>query len=771
MNKMRKVLILLDHQGILVRPYVHDGSEKDEVSARKWVLCAPTPYTTIDDDVLREVSGPRTFFSLNRSLTLKGVGAVKLSNLLVFSGFLLLASAVRAQSATQSGTPPTAVPGEVLVKFQPSVTAAQQGLINAELGAEVLSVIPGLGVQRVRSTQGDSADTLIAKFSANPFIQYAEPNSLYYLQTTPNDPRYNCQWGMNNWGAQSGTVGADVDAQEAWSVTTGTGVVVAVIDTGVDSTNTDLSPNLVTGHNFVSGEDPNSPTDISGHGTHVAGTIGAVGNNSIAVAGMNWHAKIMPLKISDSPIVGTSVDIAASAVTYAISNGAKLINASFIGPYSMTLDAAIQQANTAGILFVAAAGNASTQITSSNASSNFPCTSTQSNVICVAATDRTDHLANYNSPDPGPVPSGCPTPPANCGSPCQPGSNYGTGYVHLAAPGKEITSTTLTSAGSYATKNGTSTSAPHVTGTAALLLSYNSSLTVAQLKAAILNHVDLVPALAGKVTTNGRLNAFAALQSLESLPTAYAGYADGVNCAHIAGWAWDANHESTRVNVDIYDGATKIATVTANAFRSDLLTNGIGDGYHAFTLQPIPTSLNDGRTHTISVKFAGTSTNLNLSPTSLICQVSMFTTQTPTETDTASNYEDGTQFVSTLSGGIVGLRYWRAAGETGTHYGKLWNDSTGQLIAQLTFTGDTGSGWIATMFSTAINITANTKYRVSYNQNTQNVKIACGLNPPITNGPLTAQQGGYSTPSGTFPGPPNGTNTCSNLFADVIFSQ
>jgi hypothetical protein len=224
------------------------------------------------------------------------------------------------------------------------------------------------------------------------------------------------------------------------------------------------------------------------------------------------------------------------------------------------------------------------------------------------------------------------------------------------------------------------------------------------------------------------------------------------------------------VNVDIYDGAAKIGTVTANQFRADILAAGIGDGYHAFSFA-VPSSFNNGVTHTLSVKYAGTSTNLGFSPLPLICQVSMFTTQTPTETDTAANYEDGTQFSSSVRGSIVGLRYWRAVGETGTHTGRLWDDATGHLLGQLTFTSDTGSGWITTMFSSPIAITANTVYRVSYNQNAKNVKISCGLNPPITNGPLTALQGGYITPSGNFPGPPNGTNTCSNLFADIIFSQ
>jgi subtilisin family serine protease len=336
---------------------------------------------------------------------------------------------------------------------------------------------------------------------------------------TPNDPKFNCQWGLYNWGAQGGTIGVDIQAKSAWDVTTGTGVTVAIADTGVDTANTDLAPNLVGGYNFLNSS--TDVTDTNGHGTFVAGVVGAKGNNSAGIAGLDWGVRIIPLKISESPINGASVDIASQAVLYAISHGARIINASFRGPYSQTLDSAIQQANSAGILLVAAAGNGSLQITSSNASNWFPCTSSQSNVLCVTATDRTDNLGNFTVTDPGPVPSGCPAQPT-CPPPCaNPGSNWSSTYVDLAAPGKEITSTFL--GNSYATLSGTSASTANVSGAAALLLSYSTNLTVTQLKNALLNTVDLVPALAGKAATNGRVNAFAALQSLEGLPHAYSG--------------------------------------------------------------------------------------------------------------------------------------------------------------------------------------------------------------------------------------------------------
>lgn len=194
---------------------------------------------------------------------------------------IVLAAPLGALAQSTALDQPAYVPGEVLVKFVSTLDATAQSLINDEIGTEVLSEIPEAGVFRLHSRRGDSTPTLVAKYLANPFIEYAEPNYYYYLQTTPNDPKFTCQWGLDNWGAQGGTVGIDIQAKSAWNITTGTGVIVAVLDTGVDTAHADLVPNLLTGYNFVSPGDP--PTDTAGHGTHVAGIIGGKGNNAPAL--------------------------------------------------------------------------------------------------------------------------------------------------------------------------------------------------------------------------------------------------------------------------------------------------------------------------------------------------------------------------------------------------------------------------------------------------------------------------------------------------------
>ncbi|HEX4718261.1 MAG TPA: S8 family serine peptidase, partial [Thermoleophilaceae bacterium] len=229
-------------------------------------------------------------------------------------------------------------------------------------------------------------------------------NWIYHAQAVPNDPRYSQTYGLPK-----------IQAPQAWDVTTGSAAVtVAVVDTGVSSGHPDLAPNMVAGANYVTGG-PNTSLDYNGHGTHVAGTIGARGNNGIGVAGVNWNVQLMPLRVLNGGGSGTSADIAAAFASTCTTHPAQIVNASLGGTgYSTTMRNAI--ASCPNTLFVVAAGNDGT---SNDTVPHYPCNygappDNLPNVICVAATDQNDNLASF--------------------------SNYGAS-VDLAAPGVSTTST------------------------------------------------------------------------------------------------------------------------------------------------------------------------------------------------------------------------------------------------------------------------------------------------------------------------------------------
>lgn len=315
----------------------------------------------------------------------------------------------------------------------------------------------------------------------------------------PNDPSFGSLWAM---GSPLPGVGG-IDAVRAWTITTGSAsTTIAVIDTGVDRAHPELQGNIWTNPGEIPGNgidddgngyiddvhgwnfagDTAETTDMHGHGTHVAGTIAALGNNGLGVVGVCWRASIMPVKfLSDSGIGYTSDAVAA--VSYATSMGAKISNNSWGGGgYSQALYDAIHSAGLAGSLFVAAAGNA---MSDNDLTPRYPAGYNLENIVAVAATDRVDRLSYF--------------------------SNFGASTVDLGAPGSSIFS--LRPGGQYASMSGTSMAAPHVTGAAGLLLSHNPSLTTPQIKSLILFGVDTFASLGGSVKSQGRLNAYRALKS------------------------------------------------------------------------------------------------------------------------------------------------------------------------------------------------------------------------------------------------------------------
>ena len=356
------------------------------------------------------------------------------------------------------------------------------------------------GLTRAEVGRGRSMASTLRRLRNNRDVEFAEPNYILTAYAVPNDPQFSSLWGLNNTGQTGGVADADIDAPEAWNLQVGGNVVIAVVDSGVDYTHPDLAGNIwsntaeipgngrdddgngyvddVRGWDFANND--NNPMDDNNHGTHVAGTIAASGNNGQGVVGVNWSAQIMPLKFLTSTGSGTTAD-AIAAVDYAVANGARIINASWGGgPYSAAMFNALSAANNAGVLFVAAAGNDGRN---NDTTPSYPADYDLPNVISVAATDDADTLAGF--------------------------SNFGVASVDLGAPGVSILSTIP--GNGYATYSGTSMAAPHVAGVAGLVVASNPGIGIAALRAALLGSTDVVADLSGRTVTGGRVNAFNAL--------------------------------------------------------------------------------------------------------------------------------------------------------------------------------------------------------------------------------------------------------------------
>ena len=398
------------------------------------------------------------------------------------------------------------------MKLRRQPNALEQLQLDERVDGNINETVGG-GFRRMRSRSLD-VQAMMRALRTHPAIEYVEPNFLWHSSAMPNDPQFANLWGLRNVGqtvnGRAGTVDADIHAASAWSVATGSRAnVVAVVDTGIDYTHPDLVANLwnapaaftvsvggsaVTcpagSHGFNAIARTCDPGDDNNHGTHVSGTIGGSGNNAIGVPGVNWNASIMALKFLDSSGSGSTSD-AINAIEFAIqAKGAfastaranvRVLSNSWGGSgFSQALLDQINRASANGMLFVAAAGNNGAN---NDVTATYPASYNAASVVAVAATDNRDQLASF--------------------------SNFGSS-VHLAAPGVAILSTVI--GGGYQFFSGTSMATPHVAGSAALILSA-CGLDTTALKAAIVNNVDVVSALSGKVGTSGRLNLDRALRS------------------------------------------------------------------------------------------------------------------------------------------------------------------------------------------------------------------------------------------------------------------
>lgn len=410
-------------------------------------------------------------------------------------------------------------PGEWLVGLNGLVGNPAE---KARQAAERLRALDGSGISMVRQL-GEGRTTLIRAgdlgfddisriLATIPGVDYVEPNfALSITDKFPTDPDFSDLYGLHNTGQTGGSPDADIDAPAAWDASTGdASLIVGVIDTGIDYTHQDLAANIWTNPGEVAGDgidnDANGyvddihgwdwadndadPMDDEGHGTHVSGTIGAVGNNGVGVAGVNWNVQLMALKFIGSGGYGSTAG-AIEAIDYSTDMhkagiNVRLTNNSWGGSgNSRSLELAITENGNEGLLFVVAAGNSGDNI---DTSPDYPPSFDLDNMISVAATNSHDQLAGF--------------------------SNYGVNTVHLGAPGVGILSTTPQN--NYGSSSGTSMASPHVAGAVALAWSTNPSASASAVKAALVDGVDPISALNGKTKSGGRLNVRGAIDRLNT---------------------------------------------------------------------------------------------------------------------------------------------------------------------------------------------------------------------------------------------------------------
>ncbi len=392
------------------------------------------------------------------------------------------------------------VEGELLVLWKDSTSNlnAQSAIETKvqEIGAQTVRTFRSEGAKQLRFTSKMSKVELLAtakQLAAREDVVYVEANNIIYLTATPNDPRLSSLWGFKN-----------MRVSDAWVHATGApDIVVGVIDTGVDYNHPDIAPNYWNnsgetgldsegrdkrtnridddkngyvddwrGWDFAAGD--NDPMDTHSHGTHCAGTIGARGDNGVGVVGVNWEVGIVGLKFM-SGASGTTA-AAIEAIEYATMMGISVTNNSWGGGgRSETLISAVRKAGEAGHVFVAAAGN---DTRNNDSTPTWPANIDLDNVITVAATGSSDQIASF--------------------------SNWGRRTVHVAAPGVGIISTTPRN--SYGPMSGTSMAAPHVAGAVAMIRSQFPELTPKEVRDLLISTSDLVPALATRSQSGGRVN-------------------------------------------------------------------------------------------------------------------------------------------------------------------------------------------------------------------------------------------------------------------------
>ena len=465
------------------------------------------------------------------------------------------------------------VPDRLLVRFRDPVAASVRAIIHADVGATVVKTYDAINnLQLVRLAPGSDVGQAIEQYRSRPDVLYAEPDWIVHaIDTIPDDTDFASLWGLHNTGQSGGTADADIDAPAAWDLGTGSSdVIVVVIDTGVDYNHEDLAGNMFQntpdcntdgvgddGNGFVddcygidTANNDSDPMDDNDHGTHVSGMIGAVGNNTVGVTGVNWDVSIMGCKFLDSNGSGSTsgaIDCFGYIDTMYDAGHTNIVASSNSwggGGFSQALKDAIDSNRERGILAIAAAGNSGTD---NDLDPSYPSNYFLPNIIAVAATDRNDGIASF--------------------------SQFGSTSVHIGAPGVDIRSTTRND--TYGLKSGTSMATPHVAGVEALMRAQNPTWDWLDIKNRILAGGDNTSAMSDKTVTGKRLNVFGSLTCSNSVVNArlqplkdklLAAVGDTVNLA------------SLHINCGEPNGSVSVSVSSSEGDSTvDLEDDGLGD--------------------------------------------------------------------------------------------------------------------------------------------------------------------------------------------------
>ncbi|MCP4216314.1 MAG: S8 family serine peptidase [bacterium] len=466
-------------------------------------------------------------------------------------------------------------PQRIIVKYKKSKTVQSKQTLCRTHNMSRLKYIPLADIHVYKLAEPDKKKAVLEALNSDDSVQYAEPDYVVKINTIPDDPEFNLLWGLHSDHIP------DIDAPEAWDISTGSAeVTVAVIDTGVDYTHPDLAANMWQNPGEIPGDgidnDSNGyiddlhgidsvrgngdPMDDNSHGTHCSGTIGAVGNNGIGVAGVCWNVKIMALKCFPASGSGYISD-AVPCIEYAVAHGANIINASWGGTYySYALNAAITAAENAGVLVVASAGNS---YSNNDTRPQYPSSYPHDNIIAVAAVGYKMELELY--------------------------SCYGLNSVDVAAPGNSIRSTTPGS--TYSFKSGTSMAAPHVAGLAALIKSNEPELTASQIKNRILSTVKRTNSMKDKILSGGLINAYYALIDAPYAQVTLTNPRDETILSGTAILRATPAGPVPTAQVEFYIDGRRIATVDSAPWEFHLDTTSEPNGI--FTLNVILTDTNN----------------------------------------------------------------------------------------------------------------------------------------------------------------------------------
>lgn len=408
-------------------------------------------------------------------------------------------------------------PNEFIVKLKPMVPKVSSSALTELFKADSVELVsPQSEVYLVKKKVAKGFRSVMWDLQSHPSVDYVEPNFLYSVegrpqQRLPNDPELHNLWGLINTGQVSpgdspeykGVPGIDINAARAWALETGNqNIVVAVLDTGIDISHRDLKSNLwanqaelngvkeidddkngyvddIYGYNFIT--NTGELKDDHGHGSHVAGTIAANGDDGIGIVGVAWRAQIMGLKFAGRGGTGTLAD-AIRAIDYATAMGAHILNNSWSGTeFSQALYESVLRSHSAGALFVASAGNRNS---SNDKKPAYPASYSIGNIISVAAITNTGRLTSFSS--------------------------FGASSVHIAAPGENIMSSTPWG---YSSWSGTSMATPHVSGVGVLLMSKEPELSAIEVKKRLLETARPLKSLRKRVVTEGIVDAYAALRN------------------------------------------------------------------------------------------------------------------------------------------------------------------------------------------------------------------------------------------------------------------